>query len=287
MAKKKKTNHYSYWQALWLSFYSPSIYIDAAKRWSGIGGMYLLLVAFILSAPIAFQFIQHTRHFFSESLEPAIKEMPTLIIKDDKIKFKEDKSKGITEKTEVWIWPPAPSAEHPIPEVVINLPRTIESFNSVFIPVLITQDYLQIQNYSPWGQKIISDKFKIDKSNAEILGATELGKILNQIKMNLVNTAYFYLTSFIWALSLPCLFFFSTLANLLYLALRRSKLPWLQAARVLAIAVTPGLLFLEVLYFAHALTQLWILFTFAIVIGYYFFGARACLMDRELVPRWR
>jgi hypothetical protein len=283
--KNKKTayNHYSYLQAIGLSFYSPNIYIDAAKRWTGFGGIYLLLLCFILSAPPAFQFVQKTLHYFSDELEPGLKEMPTLVIKDKKVSFQEEKTKGITAKTNTWIWPPAPSAEHPRPEIVINLPRSIESFQSVFIPILITQDYIQIQSFSPLGKEAITDEIKIDKEDDGILGPEQLGKIVNQIKFNLISSAYPYLSWFMWALIFVSILFFSSLANVLYFAIYRTKLPFLQAVRVFCIAATPALVLLEILYFSHKLTQWWLIFSGVVLLGYYFVGVRACKFDTEPV----
>lgn len=279
----KKTNHYSYLQALGFSFYSPNIYIDAAKRWKGIGGKYLLLLSFILSLPLALQFAQKTLHYFSDKLEPGLKEMPTLIIKDKKLSFQEDKTKGITAKTNMWIWPPAPSAKHSHPEIVINLPRSLASFRSVFIPILITQDYIQIQSFSPLGKEPVTDQMKIDKEDDAVIGPKQVEKIVNQIKLNLISSAYPFLSWFMWALILVCALFFSSLANVFYFAIYRTKLPFLQAVRVFCIATTPTLVLLEILYFSHNLTSRWIYFSVAVLIGYYFVGARACKFDTEPV----
>lgn len=295
MFKKKTTknlqkpkisrNHYSYWQALGLSFYSPNIYVDAAKRWTGLGAMYLLFLCFILASPIAAQFIQKTRHFFNDTLEPAVKEMPTLIIKDKKLSFKEDKSRGITPQTKSWVWPPHKSINQSYPDIVINLPRNLQTFQTVFIPILITQNFIQIQNYSPIGKDVITDVIEIGKDEDGVFGPEELGQMITQIKYNLLSSAYSYLAFFMWAMLFSSLLFTANIANVLYYAIYRTKLSWRNAVRVLSIAVTPGLVLLEILYFLDQINYKWLLFSLAVIVGYYFLGARACILDREPVLR--
>lgn len=282
MFKKKINNYYSYWQAIGLSFFSPNIYVDAAKRWGGVGAFYLLLLSFILAAPIAFQFIQNTRHYFAEWVEPSVAVMPTLVIYKGKLSMTEKDSKGTEKEISVWIWPPEQTAEQKNPSMLINLPRDVDSFKSIFIPILITQNIVRIQAFSPWNQTIVTDKFEISKQQDGVLGTKELTQMMNQIKLNLIGSAYPYLAWFFWITFLPSLIFFSFIAHLVSYALLRIKLPWRQSSRILCLAVTPSLIILEIFYLTHQLTQYRLFFLLGLALVYYLFGVRACQTDREL-----
>jgi hypothetical protein len=159
------------------------------------------------------------------------------------------------------------------------------SFDAVFVPVLITEDFLRIQNFSPWGESVATDTFSVSKESDSVLGPVEVKKIFTQIERNLVNTAYPYLGWLMWASLLPCLLVLSTVVNLLYFALFRFKLPWQESIRILCIALTPGIVFLESLYFFQYFNQKWVLFGFAVIVGYYLLGVRARHIDIGLVKR--
>ena len=74
---------YSYWSALWKSFYSRRLYVDVGKRWSGFGILYLLLVIALLSLPFYLRVLQSVNQSFQEQIiEPSVK-IPAFI--EDKI----------------------------------------------------------------------------------------------------------------------------------------------------------------------------------------------------------
>lgn len=85
MLKKKRALRlvnqpfYRYWQALYLCFYSPRLYIDVAKRWHGLGLCYALFVLSIFLIPIStkytLRFYDYVYHDFFEPFTrvPAIK----------------------------------------------------------------------------------------------------------------------------------------------------------------------------------------------------------------------
>lgn len=78
---------YGYWQALYMSFYSKWLYVDVAKRWRGIGLIYLLLVIAICSIPfslrIAFDF---NKTFNRQIIEPLL-QLPTVYVQSGNVIF--------------------------------------------------------------------------------------------------------------------------------------------------------------------------------------------------------
>ncbi len=80
---------FSYWQALYMSFYSKSLYVDVVKRWQGLGVLYLLLVIALVMIPVsARMMIDFNRYFDAHVLEP-LKMLPPLVIQNGKVQFDE------------------------------------------------------------------------------------------------------------------------------------------------------------------------------------------------------
>ncbi len=276
VTKQKTNNYYSYFQAIVLSFFSPAVYRDAAKRWSGVGAFYLLLLSFILTVPMAYQFIQKTRHYFAEWIEPSVAAMPTLMMGSNGAMFiKPHTGKGEVKNQMVWVWPPKQKTTKMHPAMLINLPRNVDSFKSVYIPILITQNVVRIQTMSPLSEAVITDVVKITKSPNFVLGSKELGQMAKQVKMSLLVTIYPYLAWGLWVIVFISLIFFSFVLNLMSYAFLLIKLPWKQASRILCLAITPSLIFLEFLYLTHLLTQYRLFFLIGLTLVYYLFGVRA------------
>lgn len=83
MVKFKKTlrlvdaRFYPYWQAFYLSLYSPRLYIDVAKRWKGFGFLYMLLLLSIVSIPLSIQYIQRFNQYaYTDFIEPFLRVPP-------------------------------------------------------------------------------------------------------------------------------------------------------------------------------------------------------------------
>jgi hypothetical protein len=78
---------YSYWQALYMSFYSRFLYVDVGKRWKGIGLVYLLLVVAVTSIPFALKMSADFNKSFNEQLIEPLLQVPTIYIQDGEVKF--------------------------------------------------------------------------------------------------------------------------------------------------------------------------------------------------------
>ena len=69
---------YSYWQALYMAFYSRQLYVDVAKRWKGIGFFYVWLMIAVTSIPLSVRFISEFNHFINEQIVEPLKTIPPL-----------------------------------------------------------------------------------------------------------------------------------------------------------------------------------------------------------------
>lgn len=78
---------YSYWAALWRSFYSYWLYVDVGKRWRGLGQLYLLLVILLVSIPFVGRMMYEFNRAFYQNLITPIKVLPTLMIQNGEVKF--------------------------------------------------------------------------------------------------------------------------------------------------------------------------------------------------------
>lgn len=92
MSKKQRLRpvdapFYSYWQGIYLAFYSSRFYVDVAKRWRGYGVLYLLLVVAIALIPLSARVIVYFNNYFDEQLVLPLKKLPPLYIQNGKVEF--------------------------------------------------------------------------------------------------------------------------------------------------------------------------------------------------------
>jgi len=73
---------FSYFDALWQSFFSPSLYIDVAKRWHGVGFLYLLLIVVISWLPDLAKMETSLQQLRGDSSEGLIRQVPAISITD-------------------------------------------------------------------------------------------------------------------------------------------------------------------------------------------------------------
>ncbi|MBA4697049.1 MAG: DUF1189 family protein [Legionella sp.] len=68
---------FSYFQALYLSFFSSKLYVDVGKRWRGLATRYLFLLMAIVSLPLGLAATLNFRHFLdTEIIEPLLQVPP-------------------------------------------------------------------------------------------------------------------------------------------------------------------------------------------------------------------
>ena len=77
---------YRYWQALFLAWYKPSFYVDVAKRWKGLGLIYLLIVVLLTCLPFSLRMNHDFREYFQEQVA-SFQELPSIPIKQGKLQF--------------------------------------------------------------------------------------------------------------------------------------------------------------------------------------------------------
>jgi hypothetical protein len=78
---------YGFWQAIYMAFYSPALYVDVARRWSGLSLRYLLLFLFCVTLPLSVRFGLSINQYFNEQLIDPLNAMPPLYIHHGEIQF--------------------------------------------------------------------------------------------------------------------------------------------------------------------------------------------------------
>lgn len=80
---------FSYWQALYMAFYSPKLYLDVGKRWRGFGFFYLLLLIMLVSIPIATKSILSFNAYFNDQFIFPMEKLPPLYIQNGKVQVED------------------------------------------------------------------------------------------------------------------------------------------------------------------------------------------------------
>jgi hypothetical protein len=68
--------------ALWMSLYSPDIYREAARSWTGLGGVYLLLLLSLAWLPTAIRWFLQLRTFSETTAHSIVNQLPVVTIHD-------------------------------------------------------------------------------------------------------------------------------------------------------------------------------------------------------------
>ncbi|HAT9634899.1 TPA: DUF1189 domain-containing protein [Legionella pneumophila subsp. pneumophila] len=78
---------YSYWQALYMSFYSKRLFVDVGKHWRGIGLIYLLLVIAICSIPFSIRIASDFNKTFNQQIIEPLLQLPTVYVQNGNVIF--------------------------------------------------------------------------------------------------------------------------------------------------------------------------------------------------------
>lgn len=91
---------FTYWQAIYRSFFDRRLYIDVGKRWKGFGLKYFLLLNFLVTLPFAVKTMVEFNHFFHESVITPFVKLPVIYVQngqlsiDEPVPYKINNAKG-------------------------------------------------------------------------------------------------------------------------------------------------------------------------------------------------
>ncbi|ASQ46101.1 DUF1189 family protein [Legionella clemsonensis] len=234
---------YNYFQAIILSFYSRRLYVDVGKRWKGFGMLYLLLVMFLFTLPFGLRIISDFDTFFEQQLIEPIKQLPPIYIQNGEVSF--DKPMPYFIKNESG-------------EVVsiIDTTGAIKSIDDTYphLATLITKDKFYYRVPSP--QFFFTKQPNKEKDPVYV---QPLSKDINQIfdgktwvessglsRVKLVSQLIIYPTIALvfFAIYLVFLLVFALMGQFLARLFFHLTISYKQTARLLAVSLTPQILFL-------------------------------------------
>lgn len=91
---------YTYWQALYLAFFSPRLYIDVIKRWRGFGFLYFSLLILIISIPWGIHYTRVFLQYMDEEIIYPFKQMPLLVIQNGQASIDKPQPYFVKSKTQ-------------------------------------------------------------------------------------------------------------------------------------------------------------------------------------------
>ena len=229
---------YSYWQALYLAFYSSRLYVDVAKRWRGYGFLYLLLVIAIVTIPISVRVIYNFNTYFTEQLVEPITKIPKLFVQNGEVVFDKPMPYLIKNKTGNIV-------------AVVDTTTTINEASQRFpdLTVLISKENLYFkqpkfelfpskQNESKGGSFHTQP---IDKHMNQVFVGDDWMATSGVMKLKIAAECLIYpvIAGFLYGVYLGIMLFVSFVAQLCSIIVFKFRLNFKDTCRIFFVAITP------------------------------------------------
>ena len=228
---------FSYWQALFLAFYSNRLYIDVAKRWRGFGARYLLLLILVVTIPLGARLTNYFNHYFNDEIIGPLQQIPTLLIQNGEI-----------------------STDKPMPYFIKNMAGkvvvTIDTTGSISninqnpdLMLLVTKDKLFfrppiIKVFDKTSMPLMQQKVyeqSLSKTSNEVFVVDEWmdSNHIERIKWLVDCMIYPLLAFFSYGLTLVSMVFFAFLGQLCSIMIFKHMISFKEACRLGMVAATP------------------------------------------------
>jgi hypothetical protein len=272
LPKQINTPNYSYWQALYMAFYSRRLYVDIVKRWPGFGCFYFLLLISIASIPISIRFIIDFNQYFNEQLIMPIKKIPPLYIHNGIIVFNKAMPYVIKDN---------------MGEVVGLIDTRDESlqFDSRYpnLAMIITKDtlYFKMRTFSsflkgliPTGveEEIVAEK--LDEGVSEVFVPETWLKASGVLRLKWITDIMIYplFVAFFFGLYFTVLLAITMLAQTVAWLIFKCRLTFKETARLLMVSSSPHVMALLSLLSVNALFPGAGLLCFVLGVVYFSYG---------------
>lgn len=238
---------YSYWQALYMAFYSSRLYVDVAKRWQGYGVLYMLLLIVLASTPLSVKIIVDFKRYFDEQLTYPIGQLPPLYIQNGQVTF--DKPMPYLIKN---------SAGEVV--AIIDTTGKVTGIDGAYpkLSILVTKNKLHYRSpefkllafkkeQQPYEGTVSSQTF--DKNDNGIFVGKQwlVTSDIAKIKYSTEALIYPVLALFWFSLYTVFLMAFAYMGHLFALIIFKYRLKYKEACRLFLVASTPQVLVLFVL----------------------------------------
>lgn len=278
--------HYRYWQALYLSFFSRSLYVDVGKRWQGVGFCYLVILFLILSIPLTVYSIAEYNLYNKRYMEP-LEAIPSFIVQNGNVIF--DKPMPYVIKNDLGeVIVMVDTTGKNTPETLNNsndYPNLLQliTANRIYqrnTPVVIAGASLHTTN--PWVIQTAFDK----NTNMVFNGlSAEMKNKLAYFILTMKIIVYPFIVTLLSGLALGMFLISGMMAQLFSAQLLKHKLLYSQAVRLLSVASTPAFV-LAMLQYSLAIH--WIRSTY-LILGllavYFIYAVMALKKSSQVLTR--
>ncbi|HBI21688.1 MAG TPA: hypothetical protein DDY37_03740 [Legionella sp.] len=275
---------YAYAEALYMAFYSKRLYVDVAKRWTGVGFVYFLLLIALLSIPLSIRAIVAFDQFFDDELVQPIKSIPALHFKKGALVFDKPmpylvKSKSGKVNTVIDTTGTVSTKNNPYPELTLLITKNKYYFRlpaPVFSPTTATKenaDGFDVQ----WFDKEDSSTFVASSwlQSSHVLW----------MKWLFIVSVYPSITAFIVGICFSLLMVLALLSQAFAWLVLRSRLTFYETARMLLVASTAPMTLFMILMAANGLFKGVGVVCVAILSVYFSYGVLSFKRERNQMVR--
>ena len=264
MSKKNKNLRlvdaplYNYWQAIYLSFFSPQLYIDVVKRWRGFNFLYLLFVISLATIPFSLRVIHGFDRYFNEEIIFPLSKLPLLYVQNGNISFDEAMPYFIKNKK----------------GEVIDIIDTTGKVNDITsahpnLILLITKDKI----YSRYPKLNLFFE-STDRSNEGEVSVQTLGKSMNELFIEFM--IYPVVTLFLYGMYLVIMVVFGYTAIIFAQVVLKYKLKFKDGIRLFIVTATPQIILFYIIFTTNYQSR-WAGLVQIILMAIYFNYAVLCL----------
>jgi hypothetical protein len=228
---------FSYWQALFLAFYSNRLYIDVAKRWRGFGARYLLLLILVVTIPLGARLTYYFNHYFNDEIIGPLQQIPTLFIQNGEISMDKQMPYFIKNKAgKVVVTIDTTGVISNInqnPDLMLLVTKDNVFFRSPTIRIFNTPSMPQIQ------KKIYEQS--LNKGSNEVFAVHEWmdSNHIERIKWIVDCLIYPLVAFFSYGLTLVSMVFFAFFGQLCSIMIFKHMISFKEACRICMVAATP------------------------------------------------
>lgn len=223
----KKKRLFTYFQAIFLSFYSADLYVDVRHRWRGVGALYLLLLSAILTLPWSIKLLYEQAEYYQHVLLPAFKKLPTLKIENGTVQFDKPEPYMIND----------PKTGKPL--IIIDTTGKIADISQDSYPsavMLFSKHSMTTRlEYLPPYTQVLSEKLEGEINAKGVLNILEWGKKI--FVYSIYPTCFMVFFSAIYTLFCMFAFVMSMFSKILL----KYDINYFDTLRLIAVSSTPEL----------------------------------------------
>ena len=243
--RKVDVAFFSYWQALYLSFFSARLYIDVAKRWKGLGIGYLLLLMCVVTFPLSARLAYDFNSFYEQQIIAPLKKVPTLYIQNGLVSLDKPMPYNIkNEEGKVVLIIDTTGQVNRIDKSHPDLTMLITKDQFLYrlpVPQFFTNEYSKSE-----ATEVYTEPF--DKNMNQLFDGKEWLQSVGIDRVKWASSFIFFpvVAAIFFALYLCFFLVFTLMAQLLARLLIKMTLTYTQACRLLIVSATPSVVVLFV-----------------------------------------